>query len=422
MGKVLHICKRNGIIVMNWGFIMDNIDIRYICTVIGNLSGIPIRVYEKDKQTFYYSIVSLPKDPMNAYKDKIFAVKSNVGYYITPFFHFYGIVNCPQYKIVLGPTSQVAATDQELKELAFLTNVPQSELRDFLSAMKRIVQMPYESIMQMLCVVNYVLNGEKLTLEDLTIYDAHQTQIQSTFETERANQNLNKTYDDVASPISSPHVMDIERQITSIVRKGDISALHEWVANAPAVRGGILATDAIRQLKNTFIVTATTVSRAAIRGGMNAVDALALSDLYIQKCEVLNSFEAITNLQFRMVTDFTEHVHRLRVVNSPSKLVTDVANYVQQHIADSITTEDIAANLYLSRPYLSKKFKEQTGENLIDFILREKCEEAKRLLSYTDRPLASISTYLSFSSQSHFTRTFKKYIGISPSEYREKHS
>ncbi len=401
---------------------MDNIDIKYICTVIGNLSGIPIRVYENGKQIFYYSIVSLPKDPMNAYKDEIFTVKSNVGYYITPSFHFYGIVNCSQYKIVLGPTSQVAVTEQELKELAFLTNVPQSELRDFLSAMKRIVPMPYESIMQMLCVVNYVLNGEKLTLEDLTIYDTHQTQIQSTFETERANQNLNKVYSDGTNPPASPNNMDIEQQITSIVRKGDVTALHEWVANAPAVRSGILATDAIRQLKNTFIVTATLVSRAAIRGGMNAIDALAISDSYIQKCEVLNSFEAITNLQFRMVTDFTEHVHRLRVANSPSKLVTDVANYVQQHIADSITTEDIAANLYLSRPYLSKKFKEQTGENLIDFILREKCEEAKRLLSYTDRPLASISTYLSFSSQSHFTRTFKKYVGISPSEYREKHS
>lgn len=401
---------------------MDNIDINYICTVIGNLSGIPIRVFEGDKQTFYYSIVSLPRDPMYVYKDEIFAVEAQVGYYITPQFHFYGIVNCPQYKIVIGPTSQVSVTDQELKELAFQADVPQSDMSEFLGAMKRIVPMPYESIMQMLCVVNYILNGSKFTLSDLTIYDAQQSQIQSAFETERANQNYSKMYDDVANQPASPNNMDVERQITAIVRKGDTTALQEWAAHAPAVRGGILASDAIRQLKNMFIVTATIVSRAAIRGGMNAADALALSDSYIQKCEVLNSFESITNLQFRMVSDFTERVQKLRVVNSPSKLVTDVANYVQQHISESITTEDIAGYLYMSRPHLSKKFKEQTGENLIDFILREKCEEAKRLLSYTDRPLSSISTYLAFSSQSHFTRTFKKYVGISPSEYREKHS
>ncbi len=401
---------------------MDNIDIKYIASVIGNLSGVPIRVFENEKQIYYYSLVSLIKDPMLVYKNEILAIDSHVGYYITPQFHFYGIVNCPRYKIVLGPTSQVALTEQELKELAFLANVSPSDLGDFMSAMKHIVSMPYESIMQMLCVVNYVLNGEKLTLADLTICDTHQTQIQSTFEIERASQNLNKTYEDGTNQPASPSNMDIERQITSIVRKGDVSALHEWAASAPAVRGGILANNAIRQLKNTFIVTATIVSRAAIRGGFNAIDALALSDSYIQKCETLSTFEAITNLQFRMVTDFTEHVNRLRVTSSPSKLVTDVANYVQQHIADSITTKDIATHLYISRPYLSKKFKEQTGENLIDFILREKCEEAKRLLSFTDRPLSSISIYLSFSSQSHFTRTFKKYVGVSPFEYREKHS
>lgn len=401
---------------------MNNIDINYLCTVIGNMSGIPIRVFENGKQTFCCSVVSLPKDPMYVYKEGILAVETHVGYYITPIFHFYGIVNCLQCKIVLGPTSQVAATDQELKELAFLANVPQSEMSAFLNAMKHIVPMPYEVVMQLLCVVNYILNGEKLTPGDLTIYDAHQTQIQSSFETERANQNLNKSGDDLATPPALPNNMEVESQIISIVRQGDISALHKWASNALAVRGGILANDAIRQLKNTFIVTATIVSRAAIRGGMSDVDALALSDSYIQKCEAFNSFEAITNLQFRMVSDYTERVHRLRVVNSPSKLVTDVTNYVQQHIAETITTEDIASHIYISRPHLSKKFKEQTGENLIDFILREKCEEAKRLLSYTDRSLSSISNYLSFSSQSHFARTFKKYVGISPSEYREKHS
>ena len=52
---------------------------------------------------------------------------------------------------------------------------------------------------------------------------------------------------------------------------------------------------------------------------------------------------------------------------------------------------------------------------------QEKTEEAKRLLRYTDRSAAAISEYLAFSSPAHFTRVFKKYTGLTPGEYRDRH-
>ena len=78
--------------------------------------------------------------------------------------------------------------------------------------------------------------------------------------------------------------------------------------------------------------------------------------------------------------------------------------------------------MYLSRTRLSVKFKEETGMTLTDFILKEKTEEAKRLLRYTDKTLPAISAYLGFSSQSHFSRVFRKYAECSPSEYRKKYN
>ena len=75
----------------------------------------------------------------------------------------------------------------------------------------------------------------------------------------------------------------------------------------------------------------------------------------------------------------------------------------------------------MSRPHLSSKFKAETGMTLTDFILNEKTEEAKRLLRYTDKTAAVIGSYLGFSSQGHFSRVFRKYTGLSPREYREKH-
>ena len=43
---------------------MNDVDLRYLCTTIGNLAGIPIRVFEDGVQTFYHSVIFLPKDPM----------------------------------------------------------------------------------------------------------------------------------------------------------------------------------------------------------------------------------------------------------------------------------------------------------------------------------------------------------------------
>ena len=45
---------------------MERVDLQYLCTAIGNLSGIPVRVYENGIQTFYTSMVDLPKDPLTA--------------------------------------------------------------------------------------------------------------------------------------------------------------------------------------------------------------------------------------------------------------------------------------------------------------------------------------------------------------------
>jgi AraC-like DNA-binding protein len=56
---------------------------------------------------------------------------------------------------------------------------------------------------------------------------------------------------------------------------------------------------------------------------------------------------------------------------------------------------------------------------LNDYINRQKIEEAKNLLAFSDRSLSEISSYLCFSSQSYFQNLFKKYEGITPLQYRQ---
>lgn len=227
---------------------------------------------------------------------------------------------------------------------------------------------------------------------------------------------------DLSNDTAVHNTLALEQTIMNFVRHGDTAALKKWLKSAPAIRPGILSSDTIRQLKNTFIVTATLVSRAAIRGGMDVNDALSLSDAYIQKNELLSSVEAIENLQYHMVFDYTEKVEKIRLGKTPTKLLTDIVNYVQKHLSEPVDIAALSKAMFISRTHLAVKFKKETGMTLTEFVLKEKIEEGKRLLRYTDKPISAIAAYLGFSSQSHFANVFKKYANSSPNEYRLKHN
>lgn len=395
---------------------MKTYDSAYIGKSMSNLSGVPVRVYEGETELHRFFPVRLPKDPMEVCKAEVLSISEHVGYYASPLFHYYGVLNAGAYKIVVGPTSHIMADDQQLRELAFRLDVPKEEVPAFLEGMNAIVRLPVEALLQMLCTVNHFLNhGEKLRISDIAIHDEEQAVIKTNVEKRRTT----RVYAEDTSERQAHNTLALEDALMEIVRKGDSAALKSWLAQAPAIQGGTIAKDQLRQLKNTFIVTATLTSRAAIRGGMREDDAFSLSDAYIQRSELLRDYRGILNLQYNMVLEFTEQVEQLHRGRHATKLALDVANYVRHHLSESISVDEMAEELFLSRPYLSAKFKQETGQTLTDFILNEKTEEAKRLLRYSDKSASSIAAYLGFSSHGHFCKVFKKYAGVTPNEYRE---
>ena len=393
------------------------IDLEYLCTIIGNMAGVPIRIYQDGKLSFYHSYVNLPKDPIVLYEKRLLEISEPVGYYITPDFDYYGVSNHDGKSIIIGPARQSTPNEQYLRKLAFDLSVSPDDMQEFLSSMKVIIHMPLESILQILCTIHYVFTGEKIGLNDLSIIDSTQDILNKEFISTQTSQVMNSSPIDIAS---THNTFKIEQQLIDMVRRGDTARLQEWIDHAPAIRPGKIANDVLRQMRNTFIISTTLVSRAAIRGGMDLDDALRLSDSYIQKCERLNTFQQLTNLQYHMVMQYTKSVENLHFHHNQSELIKSVTAYIRHHLSDAIKTDDIAASLFMSRSHLSTRFKQETGMNLTEYIHQIKISEAKHLLAHTDKNLSLISNYLGYSSQSHFTRMFKKVVGISPIEYREK--
>jgi len=398
---------------------MKHFDLEYICASIGNLAGIPVRLYEGGLERYAFSMVKLPKDPLLLHLDQVLSIDEPVSYFATETLNYYGVFSVEDYKIILGPTRLVPNTDQELHETALHLELLAGEIPAFVTAMKSIVGLPIERLLQMLCLLHYLVNHEQIKINDISIHEAHQDRFARDM-TEEASNALMELMDrpDEGFYRKVHNTYQAEATMIDIISKGDLQALDAWLKSPAAVQSSLLADDPIRQQKNTFISTATLVSRAAIQGGMDQSDALPLSASYIQKCELLHSPEAILNLQYHMLLAFTEKVSHLHTGVGSSKLVTDVANYIQHHLSAPITTQEIASALFLSRPYLSKRFKKETGQNLTDFIATQKIDEAKRLLTYSNKSILSIAIYLGFSSQSHFTKVFKQKTGKTPGEWR----
>ena len=401
---------------------MDTIGLEYLAKKLGALTGIPVRIYKGKEEIFYYSTVSIPKDPLLLYLDQVFSIKENVGYYMTKNLHTFGVVRKDDYRYIIGPSLEIQEDEKSLKIMAFDLGIEKNQTMDFINAVKSITRMPLPSLLEVLLAVNFFLNGEIKELHELTLSDSIQEELKHILEKETKGKEIDRVsqsqYEESPPNQEEHNTYAQEQEIMMLIRKGETEKLKDWISSAPAIRGGTIAVDGLRQVKNMFVVSVTLASRAAIQGGVDPVTALSVSDGFIKRCELLYSVEKITNLQYLMVLEYAGMVRRVRQKDYTSPLVMKVANYVVAHITEPLTTEQIADALYLSRPYLSSRFHKEAGRTLYSFIMDEKIEEAKRLILYSGRSISSISQYLGFSSLGHFSSLFKKNTGYSPTEFR----
>ena len=401
---------------------MDTIGLEYLAKKLGALTGIPVRIYKGKEEIFYYSTVSIPKDPLLLYLDQVFSIKENVGYYMTKNLHTFGVVRKDDYRYIIGPSLEIQEDEKSLKIMAFDLGIEKNQTMDFINAVKSITRMPLPSLLEVLLAVNFFLNGEMKELHELTLSDSIQEELKHILEKETKGKEIDRVsqsqYEESPPNQEEHNTYAQEQEIMMLIRKGETEKLKDWISSAPAIRGGTIAVDGLRQVKNMFVVSVTLASRAAIQGGVDPVTALSVSDGFIKRCELLYSVEKITNLQYLMVLEYAGMVRRVRQKDYTSPLVMKVANYAVSHITDSLTTEQIADALFLSRPYLSSRFHKEAGRTLYSFIMDEKIEEAKRLILYSGRSISSISQYLGFSSLGHFSSLFKKNTGYSPTEFR----
>lgn len=99
-------------------------------------------------------------------------------------------------------------------------------------------------------------------------------------------------------------------------------------------------------------------------------------------------------------------------------LVAKIKNYIREHI-DEVNRSQIAEYFYLSPSYLSKRFRRETGESLIEYIQKERINLAKELLLYSEYSISDIAVQTGYPNFSHFSKQFRKCVGCTPKKFRK---
>jgi AraC family transcriptional regulator len=109
---------------------------------------------------------------------------------------------------------------------------------------------------------------------------------------------------------------------------------------------------------------------------------------------------------------------RAKVNALPKWRLRRVEQHIAAHFERSISLSELAGIAGLSRMHFAAQFRAATGYRPREFLLNHRIEQAKSLLTTTERPLAEIALAVGFSTQAHFSTVFKRISGETPARWR----
>lgn len=97
-------------------------------------------------------------------------------------------------------------------------------------------------------------------------------------------------------------------------------------------------------------------------------------------------------------------------------------HFITENLDQEISREDIARYVHLNPDYLSRIFKKELGISVIDYLIELRIEMAKKLLRDTNMRVSDVAGQVGYSNFSHFSKLFKKKVGVNPNQYKRRAS
>lgn len=208
-----------------------------------------------------------------------------------------------------------------------------------------------------------------------------------------------------------------ELRLFSCIQQGDVDSLLKQIKGLNSnIVAGKMSDDELTQYKYMAVISITLATRYAIQGGLNEKKAYDFSDRVIKTVDKLTCKEEILPCIGFEIIKLTDEVKKSKSQPEFSPHVRKCIKYINENLNKKITVSMLSEYCGISADYLSHIFKREMNESLSSYIIRQKLEEAKLLLSQNNE-CSDVCARLGFLSQSHFSTAFRRFYGMSPSEY-----
>ena len=123
---------------------------------------------------------------------------------------------------------------------------------------------------------------------------------------------------------------------------------------------------------------------------------------------------------FSVIITFIENPTRTRRDYKRILQLKQVLEFIEKNYANPITLQELSASVSMSPKYFCRFFSEMTHQTPVDYLNRQRIEEACLQLAATDDSITEIAYRNGFNDLSYFIRTFKKYKGMTPGKYKRR--
>lgn len=228
-----------------------------------------------------------------------------------------------------------------------------------------------------------------------------------------------KVYEDVSLSWVSEN-LQLLHEILNSIRSGDLEQIQSLIRIIPPDFEARFGKTPLRHVKNLVISLIQIMAITAMDAGVSASLCIRHAEKMSVRTEEAESIEQLMRIADQAKVEFCRLSHDMNAAEINDYRIRKAVQYIHEHLSEKITRRKLAETAGISCEYFSRKFHEETGKTISEYIQYSRIQQAKRMLVNTDESLSSISSYLSFSSQNHFQKVFRQIEKKTPLQYRRE--
>ncbi|MEG0378054.1 MAG: PocR ligand-binding domain-containing protein [Eubacterium sp.] len=265
-------------------------------------------------------------------------------------------------------------------------------------------------------VMNHILQSDFLEMKHRQEIAHHEAMLNEEIKEKKA---LKKDLERMTGKIYGGYKLQKEKELLGKIKTADpISAKKILLSYIVQIREKNTAHFEIFRVKIfelLFVIAREVAEMGVSMAEIDTLSAKFIHDLYLitEVDELSNAAEVILSAYMELVTLNRPDLKNMQIVES-------AAAFIRENYHKNITLNDVAEAVFISQFYLSRLFKEVLNCTVGEYITKVKMEHAKRLMHNPKNTLSDIANRLNYVDSSYFSKVFKKYEGVTPSQYRKK--